>query len=165
YGGDPGIIGKTIRVDELLATVSGVMPEGVRFPPNTDLWLPMGQSTIVQGQPRTVRSYQVIGRLADGVTVAQATQELSAIMGRLANDYPTTHKDLAPRVVKYSEQQSQGPIRVVFLSLMGAVAFVLLIACSNVANLLLARSAGRAREMSVRVSLGASRWRIVRQLL
>ena len=165
YGGDPNIIGKTIRVDELLASVAGVMPEGVRFPPNTDLWLPMGQSTVVQGQPRTVRSYQVIGRLADGITVEQATQELSAIMKRLANDYPTTNKDLVPRVVPYGEQQAQGPIRIVFLSLMGAVAFVLLIACSNVANLLLARSAGRAREMSVRVSLGASRWRIVRQLL
>jgi putative ABC transport system permease protein len=165
YGGDKDIIGRTIRVDELLATVAGVMPEGMQFPPNTDVWLPMGQSTVVQGQGRQVRSYQVIGRLASGVTREQATEELSAIVKRLANDFPNTNKDIFPRVTPYNEQQAQGPIRTVFWSLMGAVAFVLLIACSNVANLLLARAAHRSREMSVRVSLGASRARLVRQLL
>jgi len=165
YGGDPNIIGRAIRVDELLATVAGVMPEGMRFPPNTDVWLPMGQSTIVQTQGRQVRSYQVIGRLSDGVTKAQAEAELSGIVARLANDFPTTNKDIVPTIVPYNERQNGSQIKIVFWSLMGAVAFVLLIACSNVANLLLARAAHRAREISVRVSLGATRWRIVRQLL
>jgi putative ABC transport system permease protein len=165
YGGDKDIIGKAIKVDDLLASVAGVMPEGMQFPPNTDIWLPMGQSTIVRGQSRLQRNYQVIGRLADGVTPAQARTELSAIVTRLANDFPTTNKDITPTVMPYNERQSQGPIRIVFLALMGAVAFVLLIACSIVANLLLARAAARSREISVRVSLGASRWRIVRQLL
>ena len=165
YGGDKDIIGKAIKVDDLLASVAGVMPEGMQFPPNTDIWLPMGQSTIVRGQSRQLRDYQVIGRLADGVTPAQARAELSAIVTRLGNDFPTTNKDITPTVMPYSERQSQGPIRIVFLALMGAVAFVLLIACSIVANLLLARAAARSREISVRVSLGASRWRIVRQLL
>jgi putative ABC transport system permease protein len=165
YGGDPGMIGRTIKVDDLIATVAGVMPKGMMFPPNTDIWLPMGQSTLVQGQGRQMRNYNVIGRLADGVTPAQAQAELTAIVTRLGNDYPTTNKDITPRVVPYNEQQNGGQIKTVFWSLMGAVAFVLLIACSNVANLLLARAAHRSREISVRVSLGASRWRIVRQLL
>jgi putative ABC transport system permease protein len=165
YGGDPGIIGRSIKIDDLIATVAGVMPEGMKFPPNTDVWLPMGQSTLVRGQGRQLRNYNVIGRLADGVTPAQAQAELSAIVTRLANDYPATNKDITPRVVPYNERQNGGPIRTVFWALMGAVAFVLLIACSNVANLLLARAAHRSREISVRVSLGASRWRIVRQLL
>ena len=146
YGGDPGMIGRTIKVDDLIATVAGVMPKGMMFPPNTEIWLPMGQSTLVRGQARNLRNYNVIGRLADGVTPAQAQAELAAIVTRLANDYPTTNKDITPRVVRYNDQQNGVQIRTVFWSLMGAVAFVLLIACANVANLLLARvPAVRAR--------------------
>src|SRR4029077_4268406 len=114
YGGDRDIIGKTIRVDDLQASIAGVMPEGMKFPPNTDIWLPMGQSTLVQGQGRQQRNYSVIGRLADGVTPAQAQAELTAIVARLANDYPATNKDITPRVVPYNEQQNGGQIRTVF---------------------------------------------------
>jgi putative ABC transport system permease protein len=165
YGGRPDIIGQAIRIDELLATVVGVMPAGMQFPPNTDVWLPMGQSTIVRGQGRQVRSYQVIGRLANGVTPAQAQGELQAIVARLAHDFPKTNEGIVPAMVPYSERVTGPQIKIIFWSLMGAVAFVLLIACSNVANLLLAKAANRARELSVRISLGASRWRVVRQLL
>jgi putative ABC transport system permease protein len=165
YGGRTDIIGQSIRIDELLATVVGVMPPGMQFPPNTDVWLPMGQSTIVRGQGRQVRSYQVIGRVANGVTPAQAQGELSAIVARLAHDFPKTNEGIVPTMIPYNERVTGPQIKIIFWSLMGAVAFVLMIACSNVANLLLAKAANRARELSVRISLGASRWRIVRQLL
>ncbi len=107
----------------------------------------------------------MFGRLGDRVTIAQAQSEMETITRKLAADYPDTNKDMTARVMTFNERVNGGPIKLIFLALMGAVGFVLLIACANVANLLLARSAGRAREMSVRISLGASRWRIVRQLL
>ena len=124
-----------------------------------------GADTRLAEQKRDARNIEVFGRLADQVTVPQAQSEMNTIAGTLARDYPETNKDFTTRVMTFNDRSNGGPIRVIFLSLMGAVAFVLLIACANVANLLLARSASRAREMSVRVSLGASRWRIVRQLL
>src|SRR5262249_29166953 len=98
-------------------------------------------------------------------TPAKARAELGAIGARLSHDYPDTNKDVEPTLTTFSERANGGKIRVVFLALMGAVAFVLLIACANVANLLLARSAHRSREVSIRVSLGATPWRMVRQLL
>jgi putative ABC transport system permease protein len=165
YGGSPSIVGRTIRVNDVPATVIGVMPEGFKFPFNNDLWLPLGMINGLEEQRRNARNLQAFGRLAPGVSRQQAQSELINIARRLEAENPDTNKDIQPRVQTFNEQQNGGPIRTVFLSLMGAVAFVLLIACANVANLLLARSTNRAREISVRVSLGASRWRVVRQLL
>ena len=113
----------------------------------------------------TQRPLQVFGRLAPGVTREQAQSELINITQRLETENPDTNKDVQARVQTFNENMNGGPIRTVFLSLMGAVAFVLLIACANVANLLLSRATNRAREISVRISLGASRWRVIRQLL
>ena len=165
YGSDPAVIGRVVKVNEVPATVVGIMPDGFKFPSNAELWMPLAQMPRLAEQKRDTRNLEVFGRLTDAATVAQARQEFEAIASNLARDYPTTNKDLTAAVLLYHERVNGGPIRLVFLSLMGAVFFVLLIACANVANLLLARSASRSREMSVRVSLGATRWRIVRQLL
>jgi putative ABC transport system permease protein len=165
YGSDPAVIGRTIKVNDVPAIVIGVMPEGIRFPQNADLWLPLVHMPRLSEQKRDNRNLETFGRMADGVTRQQAQSELNTIAAKLRADYPDTNKDVTASVMTFNERANGGPIRLVFLSLMGAVGFVLLIACANVANLLLARSATRAREMSVRISLGATRWRIVRQLL
>jgi putative ABC transport system permease protein len=105
------------------------------------------------------------GRLADGMTIAQARTEMTGITGQLATQFPDSNKGITAVITPFAEQVIGSEIRVLFWSLMGAVAFVLLIACANVANLLLARSMGRAREFAVRISIGATRWRLVRQLI
>lgn len=165
YGSDPNVIGRSVRVNEAPAVIIGVMPDGFGFPFNTEAWQPLSGIADLETQKRNSRNFQVFGRLAPEVSQDQATAEMVAIGARLAADYPDTNKDIQPNVQTINQAQNGGPIRATFLSLMGAVAFVLLIACANVANLLLARSAHRSREISVRVSIGASRWRIIRQLL
>ena len=165
YGSDPSVVGRTIKVNEVPATVIGVMPEGFKFPTNADVWMPLAQAPRLTEQKRDARTIDVFGRLGDRVTLAQAQSEMGTIARKLAGDYPDTNKDITAHVMTFNERANGGPIKLIFLSLMGAVGFVLLIACANVANLLLARSSGRVREMSVRIALGASRWRIVRQLL
>jgi len=166
YGADPAILGRTIRINDVPTTVVGVMPEGIKFPFGADLWLPLSQMPNLTTQKRSQHfALQLFGRLADGATEKGAQAELSGIAARLAHDFPDTNKDVGVTVMDFNERTNGGPIKLIFLSLMGAVAFVLLIACANVANLLLARSAQRVREVGVRVSLGATRWRIVRQLL
>jgi predicted permease len=166
YGGEPAIVGRTILIGEARGTIIGVMPDGMQFPFNANLWLPTGaMPPAFTQQPRQARGYFAVGRLADGVTVEQSRAELQGIGRRLAEQYPTTNKDLWPRADPFRERILGPQISTLFWSLMGAVGFVLLIACSNVANLLLAKAARRSGEMSVRVAVGASRWHIVRQLM
>lgn len=166
YASDPSVIGKAVSVNALPAMIVGVMPDGLKWPFQHEVWMPWAHAPpAFRERPRQIRAYIAYGRLADGVTVDQARSELSNISAQLAQQYPESNKDIRAVVMPFQDRLLGPQVRTIFWSLMGAVAFVLLIACSNVANLLLARAAHRTREIAVRVSLGATRWRIVRQLL
>ena len=164
YTEDRGVLGKTLRIDGKPATIVGIMPAGMEFPRNNELWLPF---TLTDNQrKRDVRDFAVFGKLAAGTTLAQATTEMNGIAQRLAAAYPDTNKEFTGVAIQtFNERFNGGPIRTVMLAMMGAVGFVLLIACANVANLQLTRSVQRTREVAVRFALGATRWRVVRQLL
>ena len=164
YGGTPDILGRIIRINEVPTKIVGVMPPGVKFPPpNADLWQPLVPHPSMQ--ERSARNLEIVGRLKPGVSLTEARAEMDTIGRRITQQYPDTGRDYRIQVITYTARTAVGPLRSIFIAMMGAVALVLLVACANVANLLLARSASRAREMAVRVSLGATRWMIVRQLL
>lgn len=164
YGRDPAIVGRVIRVNGTPTTVIGVMPEEFAFPQKQDLWIPLALTP--QLSSRDWRDlWFAFGRLAEGATLESARAEMTAIGERLAAEYPATNDDYRPAVRTFNEFFIGANENVVYKTMWGAVAFVLLIACANLANLMLARAMGRTREMSVRVALGAGRWRIARQLV
>jgi predicted permease len=142
------------------------MPEGFGFPFLQTLWQPLASMPALSGQPRDARALGVFGRLADGVSADEGRAELSAIAARQSLAYPQTNTGVQATVVRFGEQQvgrlEEAPVP---LMVIATALTVLLIACANVANLLLARAAGRSREISIRAAVGATRWRIVRQLL
>ena len=164
YQSDQSVIGRSIRVNGVATTVIGVMPDGFLFPLRSFVWQPLVSLDAETKSNRGARFLGAFGRLKPGTTREQAAADLQSVSTPLAAQYPETNKDIVAGTGVFRSGIG-GPIRPLLATMMGAVGFVLLIACANVANLLLSRAASRAREVSVRMSMGASRWRIVRQLL
>jgi putative ABC transport system permease protein len=162
FGGDPAIVGRQVPINGKQVTIIGVMPKEWRFPRVSDLWMPLQLDE--KENPRGNYFLNSIGLLKKGVSIGKARAELEALAGRLAVDHQATNAGVNIRIKNFRDEMI-GDGKALTLLIMGAVIFVHLIACANVANLLLARAATRTKEVAVRCALGAGRWQIVRGLL
>lgn len=163
FGGDPNILNKTISLNSVTRTIVGVMPEHFNFPKGSEVYAPIA-ITPELARSRRNHSYYVIGRLKPGIPIGSAQADIDTIAGRLEKQYPETNTGLGAGVFPIVKDTVRMYDTALWI-MMGAVGFVLLIACANVANLMLARASGRQKEIALRAALGASRWRIIRQLL
>jgi predicted permease len=163
FGGDSAIVGQRLTLNGKSRLVIGVMPEGFQYPPQATMWAPLGFDNQARSR-RDLHQLRVIARLKDEISLERARSDFQTIGSRLAEQYPDLDKD-ANVAVNPVLEDTVGQLRPALLILLGAVAFVLLIACANVANLLLAKAVGRQREMAIRTCLGAGRARLARQML
>jgi putative ABC transport system permease protein len=166
-GADPRVVGTAIQLDAVPFTVVGVMPAGFEFPTATavEVWTPLAfDPKDLHGASRRARSLTVVARLSDGASMTQAQEELGRLSAAIAASHPDSNTGWSARVVAAHEQLVAAS-RPALLILMGAVAFLLLIVCANMANLLLARLSSRRRELAVRVALGAGRWEVAQPIL
>ncbi|HEX6898290.1 MAG TPA: ABC transporter permease [Thermoanaerobaculia bacterium] len=164
YQGDTNVIGKPVRINSAAGTIVGVLPEGVAFPETTEVWTNMRLDPlrIERGQGETL---EVMGRLRDGATVAAAQAEIEGFTKAIAKEYPKTHEGRGAVVKPWMEEALGDDIPRMLWTMFGACITVLLLACTNVASLMVARASRRTREIAIRSSLGASRGRIIVQLL
>jgi putative ABC transport system permease protein len=161
YGADAGVIGRTVTVNGQPTVVIGVMAEGFQFPALADAWRPLGLVPDIEASPRGARNLRVFGKLAANASRREAAAEVNSIAARLALAYPDTNTGVRVTVEPFTGRADEPFLLAMYV----AVSFVLLIACANVASLLLARASQRTREIAMRGALGAPRWRVVRQLL
>jgi putative ABC transport system permease protein len=165
YASDPNIIGQTISVNAVPSTVIGVMPRGFMFPTNADIWRPMASLPPVVRQSRAERRLAVVARFANSKTEEHARVEMASLGTGWAREHSATNRDVRFTVVPINEQLNPSVAQRAWIAFITAGVLVLLVACANVANLLLMRAATRGREMAIRSAIGASRSRVVRQLL
>lgn len=163
FGSDPGVVGRQVPINGKQVTIIGVMPQEWRFPRVSDLWMPLQLDE--KENPRGNYFLNSIGLLKKGVSIEKTRAELEGLAGRLAADHSPTNAGVNIRVKNFRDEMIGDDGKALTLLIMGAVIFVHLIACANVANLLLARAATRTKEVAVRCALGAGRWQIVRGLL
>jgi predicted permease len=164
FGADPNFAGRSVQLDGVSFTVVGVLPASFKFPENVDLWLPFSFTASDWKNDRQHQYVQSVGRIRQGITLTQARAELESIIQRISPIFPASRKKWGVTLIPMHEQVV-GKVSSTLWILFGAVSFVLLIACVNVANLLLARTAARQQEIAIRVALGAGRPRIVKQFL